>query len=142
MALRVASLLPSATETLLALGITPCAVSHSCDFSEVRDVPVVTSTDIDSGQSQTGIDHQVANHDGPLYALDLAKLATLRPDVVVTQTICRVCAIDGRDLDHRELPGILFTMDATSFDELPNDFLSLGQTVGRRSRSSTLVADW
>ena len=142
LALRVASLLPSATETLLALGVKPCAVSHSCDFPEVVGAPVVTSTVIDSNQAPVDIDRQVNEQDEPLYRLDLDRLTELAPDVVVTQTVCRVCAIDGRDLDPGAMPGRLVNMDAMSLHDLPEDFLRLGEAVGRLSAAEELVAEW
>ena len=142
LALRVASLLPSATETLLALGVQPCAVSHACDMPEVANVPAVTSTVIDSDQPPGEIDRQVNEQDGPLYRLDLDRLTELDPDIVVTQSVCRVCAIDGRDLDKGTLPGRLVNLDAVRFHDLPDDFLRLGKAVGRVSAAEELVTDW
>ena len=109
---------------------------------EVAHVPVVTSTVIDSDQSPGEIDRQVREQDGPLYRLDLDRLTELAPEIVVTQTVCRVCAIDGRDLDQRALPGRLVNMDAVSLNDLPNDFLRLAEAIGRTAEAENLVSDW
>jgi iron complex transport system substrate-binding protein len=95
---RVASLLPAATEWLCEMGFEPVAVSHECDFpvEAVRGKPRVTSSRVDAYASPGEIDRQVRalRDDGEdLYALDEKLLAELAPDVIVTQAQCDVCAV-------------------------------------------------
>lgn len=98
--LRIACLLPAATEIVAALGLADqiVGVSHECDWPEaIRDRKVVTSTSIDSSRPSAEIDAAVrerARQALTLYELDLTALAELRPTHIVTQDRCAACAID------------------------------------------------
>jgi len=102
---RIVSLLPSATEILCALGLRDrlVGVSHECDYpADISDLPVVTSSQIASGQSSRAIDDQVREHlDGnsALYSLNNELLRSLAPDLIVTQALCDVCAVSARDVE-------------------------------------------
>ena len=103
--MRIVSLLPSATEIIADLGLSDSLVgrSHECHWPEsVRHVPVVSSSRIDSAnlsgrQIDDEVNAAVAKGEG-LYAVDAKLLASLRPDVIVTQDLCKVCAVSGEDL--------------------------------------------
>ncbi len=104
-AMRIASLLPGATEIvcLLGLGEQLVACSHECDFppAAVTGVPRVTASLIPAGASSAEIDALVrARVAGrrPLYRLDAAALAAARPDLIVTQALCDVCAVDEAEV--------------------------------------------
>jgi len=96
---RIVSLLPSATEIVCALGLTDqlVGVTHECDFPEpVRRLPKVTRTLIPTEASSASIDALVRDRLGAgsaLYALDEEMLERLRPDLIVTQALCDVCAV-------------------------------------------------
>lgn len=103
--MRICSLLPSATEIVGRLGLADClvGVSAECNWPpEVRRLPVVTSARVDFESLTSGeIDAAVrsAISDGtPLYAIDADLLEELRPDVIVTQDLCAVCAVSSGDL--------------------------------------------
>lgn len=97
--MRIVSLLPSATEIVHAVGLGDrlVGVSHECDHpAAVRGLPRVTRSLIPADATSAEIDAAV--RDGvrkrqPLFALDAALLASLRPDLVVTQALCDVCAV-------------------------------------------------
>ena len=98
--MRIVSLLPSATEIVHAVGLGDrlVAVSHECDFpTAVRGLPRVTRSLLPAAAATSAaIDAAVRDRvrqRQPLYALDAALLADLRPDLVVTQTLCDVCAV-------------------------------------------------
>ena len=98
--MRIVSLLPSATETLFALGLGDqiVAVTHECDYPpEAAALPVVTRSVFDlAGKSSQEIEDAVAlaARDGAsLYEVDTAAIRDLRPDLVVAQDVCRVCAV-------------------------------------------------
>ncbi len=97
--MKIVSLLPAATEIVSALGLRDCLVgrSHECDFPEqVRELPALTRSRLDTSQPSDVLDREVKRileQRLPIYALDDERLAALRPDVVVTQEACEVCAI-------------------------------------------------
>jgi iron complex transport system substrate-binding protein len=101
---RIVSLLASGTEILYGLGLGErvVGVSHECDFPEaVRTKPRVTRANIDASTSSKIIDEQVRESTAcgaPLYSIDSALLASLRPDLIVTQSQCDVCAVDYKDV--------------------------------------------
>ena len=100
--MRICSLLPGATEILAALGLKDqlVAISHECDFPpDVTGLPRVTTSLVDPSRlSSAEIDAfvtQALQAGQPLYEIDGALLARLQPDLVVTQDLCVVCAVDG-----------------------------------------------
>jgi iron complex transport system substrate-binding protein len=96
---RIASLLPSATEIVCALGLEESlvAVTHECDYPEsVRTKPVVTRSVLAGNGSSGQIDRHIRElvHQGSsIYTLDADRLETLHPDVILTQELCEVCAV-------------------------------------------------
>lgn len=101
---RIASLLASGTEILYALGLGDrvVAVSHECDYPEdARQKPRVTFTRVAIGASSKEIDEQVRStltSGSPLYEVDYGVLEKLRPDLIVTQAQCDVCAVRYDDV--------------------------------------------
>jgi iron complex transport system substrate-binding protein len=100
--MRIASLLPAATEIVGALGRADdlVAVTFECDHpAGVRDrVPVVVRSALDEGMTPAEIDACVRDRAAaglPMYDLDREALRAAAPDVVVTQDLCRVCALPG-----------------------------------------------
>ncbi len=97
--MRIVSLLPAATELVCALGLRDAlvGVSHECDFpAGVDALPQVTSSILEHGLTPAEIDRAVAAASlerRPLYAVDGALLNELRPDLIVTQGVCAVCAV-------------------------------------------------
>jgi iron complex transport system substrate-binding protein len=97
--MRIVSLLPSATEIICALGLEDrlVGVTHECDFpASVQQLPKVTRTLIPTEASSGDIDRLVRERlqtDRALYTLDLPVLQGLRPDLIVTQALCDVCAV-------------------------------------------------
>lgn len=99
MSLRIVSLLPSATEIVCALGLRDrlVGVSHECDFpADVVGLPVLTRAKLDASRPSAQIDRDVRTllAEGlGLYAIDVDGLRALRPDLIVTQDQCDVCAV-------------------------------------------------
>jgi iron complex transport system substrate-binding protein len=104
---RIVSLLPSATEIVAALGALDqlVGVTHACDYPpQVTRLPRLTSTHVDGAAAPDVIDRDVrtaADRGAPLYTVNEPLLASLRPDVIVTQALCDVCAV--RETDVREM---------------------------------------
>lgn len=97
--MRIVSLLPSATEMICALGLEDrlVGVTHECDFPAfVRGLPKVTRTLIPTEAPSAEIDRLVREQlrtNRALYTLELPTLEGLRPDLIVTQALCDVCAV-------------------------------------------------
>ena len=102
--MRIASLVPSATEALFALGLGDdvVAVTHECDHPpRALELPRLTSSVIGEGLSPAEIDaavREVTGRGESLYGLDESALAELRPDLIVTQALCAVCAVSFDDV--------------------------------------------
>lgn len=98
--MRIASLLPSATEIICLLGLKESIVgiTHECDYPDgLNHIPVVTKTSISHDLSSREIDQHVRESlltNNALYTLDYALLDELQPDLLVTQSLCNVCAVD------------------------------------------------
>ncbi len=103
--MRVISLLPSATEIVCTLGLEEqlVGVTHECDFpASVRRLPKVTRTLIPTDAASAEIDWLIGERMSgaqALYTLDMAMLESLRPDLIVTQSLCGVCAVAQRDVE-------------------------------------------
>lgn len=95
--MRIVSLLPSLTELVCVLGRESDLVgaTHECDYPPgVERLPHVTRSRIPTSASSAEIDAMVAEQGGALYNLDAARLADLRPDLILTQAHCDVCAVN------------------------------------------------
>src|SRR2546425_9917056 len=103
--MRSCSLLPSATDIVLALGLGDqlVAVTHECDLPPgLREVPVITRSRVDQGQASSREIHNhvtAAAHSGSsIYTLDQALLERLEPDLILTQELCAGCAISYEEV--------------------------------------------
>jgi iron complex transport system substrate-binding protein len=102
---RVVSLLPAATEMVAALGVSHWLVgrSHECDHPDpVRRLPACTRARLDAARPGGEIDREVKSLVGAgaaLYEVDAARLRELRPDLILTQAQCDVCAVSPDDIE-------------------------------------------
>ncbi len=136
--MRIASLIPSGTDIAAALGLEKYLVgkSHTCDHPTVSSLPVLTQSRVRYDMSPREIDDAVTNAlqtgDGnsSLYVTDRVLLRELNPDVVLTQTICDVCAVNANSAA-RDLPpnAKLVNLSATSFDGLWEDLREVARAV-------------
>ena len=102
--MRIVSLIPSATEMLFKLGLGDdvVAVTHECDFpAQVAELPKVTRNALPTGLSSEEIDAAVKQRTvqgESIYELDTELLASIEPDLIVTQALCTVCAVSYEDV--------------------------------------------
>jgi iron complex transport system substrate-binding protein len=148
---RIVSLLPSTTEILFALGAGDdvVGVTFECDFpSEARSRTVVSTSAMPEGLAPAEIDAFVARAlaaGEDLYHLDEGALAGLDADLVVTQDLCAVCAVDVSVVDdalaHLGCTAKVLTIDPHTLDEVFASIETLGGAVGRLDAARALVAD-
>ncbi|MEM4780276.1 MAG: ABC transporter substrate-binding protein [Halalkalicoccus sp.] len=146
--MNVVTLLPSATEIVAELGVTPAGVSHSCDHPpEGRDLPTMTVSRGDETADSASIDEQVleAEGSGGVYAVDTEALARADPDLIVTQGICEVCAVDTvlvrEAVERLELDCEVLTTDPHTLEDVLSDVERIGRAIDRERRATELIAD-
>ncbi len=154
-AMRIVTLLPGATEIVCALGLADqlVAVSHECDYPEiVQSLPKATRSNISEGLSPKEVDDQVVQAveaSKALYTVDGDLLATLRPDLIVTQGICDVCAVNYETLQETvdRLPdGMgesleLVTLEGKSLDQILGDIERVARATQTEAKAATLTQD-
>jgi iron complex transport system substrate-binding protein len=148
--MRIASLVPSATETLFALGLGDdvVAVTHECDYPPAaRELPHLTRSVIPEGLRAAEIDSAVREHTQrgeAIYELDAGMVLSLEPDLIVTQAICPVCAVSVEDVRAvaQELdpaPEVL-SLDPSTLGEVLADIRTLGVAADALDEAEALLA--
>jgi iron complex transport system substrate-binding protein len=138
--MRIASLVPSATEMLYALGLgdSVVAVTHECDYPpQARSLAQLTRTVLPPGLSAADIDRAVkarVAEGQALYELDEDLLARLAPDLIVTQAVCAVCAVSYEEVLEvaARLPSKprVVQQDPSTLGEMLEDVIRLGEATG------------
>ena len=154
--MRICSLLPSATDIVLALGLGDrlVAVTHECDLPPgLRKVPVITQSGVDQGQASSREIHNhvtAAAHSGSsIYTLDQALLERLEPDLILTQELCDVCAISYEEVAkavHRLDVALAATRTVLSLEPqtlagILEAIEQVGAAAGVAHRAAALVRD-
>ncbi len=149
--MRIASLVPSATEMLFALGLGDCVVgvTHECDYPpEARERVHLTSTVLPPGLTAAEIDGRVkaAISEGrALYTLDRERLAELEPDLIVTQSVCEVCAVSHEEVIDvaARLPSRprVFQQDPSTLAEMLDEVVRLGEVTGVKEMAHEVRGD-
>src|SRR5713101_5869376 len=140
--MRIVSLLPSATDMIAELGLLDSLVGISEDSNwppEVLSKPLVARTKIDvSGLTSAEIDalvNESASESHSLYAVDAELMDELRPDLVITQDLCEVCAVSSGDLKTACPIGVeVFSMNPRSFDDVVESVIALADKLGVHER--------
>ncbi len=147
---RIVSLLPSATEILFAVGAGAdvVGVTFECDFPpEARRCRIVSDTTLPQGLTPVEIDAAVqalmaAGED--LYTLDEGALREIDPDLVVTQDLCAVCAVDVSEVDkaleHLGCRAEVLTLDPMTLDEVLSSIATVGRITANEERATALLA--
>jgi iron complex transport system substrate-binding protein len=149
--MRIASLVPSATEMLFALGLggDVVGVTHECDYpEEAARLPHLTRTVLPAGLSAGEIDaavKEVVGEGRALYMLDEERLAELEPDLIVTQAVCEVCAVSYEDVVTvaARLPGPprVLQQDPSTLGGVLEDVSRLGMAVGIDERAQRVRSE-
>jgi iron complex transport system substrate-binding protein len=141
---------PGATEVVAALGLADSLVgiSHECDYpAAVRNVRVMVHSAVDpDGRDSADIDRQVKalmSTAQPLYRVDEQALAETRPDIILTQDVCHVCAVTPHELDRamRSLPRKpqILTLAPRSLTDVFEDVERIGAALGAASKGRDLA---
>jgi iron complex transport system substrate-binding protein len=144
--MRIVSLLPSATDIVAELGLLDwlVGVSDDCDWPpQVRDKPVVARTRIDvsvmTNAEVDGLVTATAEQSHSLYAIDALLLADLRPDLIITQDLCDVCAVTSGDLATACQVGCeVFSMNPHSLGDVIASVTDLACRLGVADRGAAL----
>jgi iron complex transport system substrate-binding protein len=139
--MRILSLLPSATEIVYALGLEDelVGVTHECDWPpDAKKKRVVTSSALVGGEAPAEIDRMVRESirsGTPIYRLDEAAVRELRPDLILSQDLCAVCAVPSgfveRALDLLGCTAQVLSLDPGSFDDVLASVERVGEATGR-----------
>jgi len=149
---RLVSLLPSATEIVYALGLGEelVGVTFECDEPPAArsEKAVVVGGRDTRGMTPGQIDNYVRAQlaaGGDLYTLHAAALAALEPDLILTQDLCRVCALPSghveEALDYLGCQAEVLSLDPHSLDEVLDSILTVGQRTGAADRAARLVGE-
>ncbi len=147
--MRIVSLLPSSTEILFALGAADdiAGVTFECDYPEAaRSKRIVSTSALPPGLTAQQIDAFVAAAIGSgadLYHLDAGALAQIDADLVVTQDLCAVCAVDVSVVDdalaYLGCRAEVLTMDPHTLGAVIDSIITLGSAVGRTDPANELA---
>jgi iron complex transport system substrate-binding protein len=147
--MRIVSLLPSATEILYALGVGDqvVGITHECDFPpEAAGKPALIKPRVDPTAAPAEIDRQVSElvaRGESIYAVDADLLASLAPDLIVTQDLCHVCAASPDDLatalSRFSHPPRVLTLTPHSLDDVWQDIIRAGEATNTSQRAKALA---
>jgi iron complex transport system substrate-binding protein len=149
--MRIVSLVPSATEMLFALGLGGelVAVTHECDYpAAAAELPKVTRDVLPRGLSSAEIDAAVKERTlagQSIYELDDELLHDLRPDLIVTQALCSVCAVSVDDVraiaEEIDSQPLVISLDPHTVGEVLGDARTLAQATDAKDAAVDLIRE-
>jgi len=144
--LKICSLLPSATEIAFALGLADqiVAVSHECDYPpEASNRPVLTKSAIHQKIHRSlEVDREVEQRGGDIYEIDEKLLEKLKPDLILTQELCHVCAVSYTKV--KEAARVLdadtkiVSLEPTNLEEIVDNILLVGRMTDKVTQAEKL----
>ena len=152
--MKIVSLLPSATEIAFALGLENevQGVTDGCDYPPgAATKPVVSRSKLDVGDDATAADvdgavREAVKDGEPLYALDTDLIQSIQPDLILTQDLCRVCAVPTGDVeDALDVLGChadVLSLDPHTVDDVLDDVLRVGEHTDHAAEATRLVDDF
>lgn len=148
--MKIASLLASNTEIAYALGLEEqiVGVSHECDYPpQVNQKPILTKSKIDPTRSSREIDLQVKNllkTALSVYEVDEGKLRELKPDIILTQDQCEVCAVSLKDVEQAVSKNIcqakIVSLKPETFDDVLKIIEIIGHATQKEKEAKNLLA--
>ena len=149
---RIVSLLPSATEIVCALGLADSlvGVTHECDYPpEVVGKPAVTASRISHHRMTSAeIDHAVRSQldgHGSIYDLDERLLGELKPDLIITQELCEVCAVSYKTVERAARlldAGVrVVSLEPHTIEDIFGNVRAVGRLTGREAEADAAVGE-
>jgi iron complex transport system substrate-binding protein len=149
---RIISLLPSATEIVCALGLTEnlVGITHECDYPpEVEGKPRLTASRIShETMSSAEIDHAVRSQldgHGSIYDLDEERMRALKPDLILTQELCDVCAVSYKTVQQAarlfEQDVRVVSLEPNTISDIFMNIRTVGQLTGKITVAERVVAE-
>ncbi len=150
--MRIVSLIASSTEIICALGFKDSIVgrSHECDFPlDIKSLPVCTSPKFQVDGTSYEIDQRVKailQEALSVYRVSAESLVALKPDIIVTQTQCEVCAVSFRDVEEalRECTGLqpkIVPLNTNCLEDLWADIRRVAAALDANDKAETLVTE-
>ncbi|MDQ4004696.1 MAG: cobalamin-binding protein, partial [Actinomycetota bacterium] len=140
--MKIVSLLPSATELVYALGLQDdlSGVTFECDHpADARGKPVVSTSalpnhrPLDAGEIDAYVNEHMDRRE-PLYRLDRELIGSIQPDVILTQDLCRVCAVPSGQveeaLEEMGCRADVVSMDPHGLEDVLASFEAVGRATG------------
>lgn len=145
--MRIVSLLPSATEIVYALGLEPVGVSHECDYPPAAaEKPAINRCRVNPDAASADIHEQVLQAErehGNVYEIDLQALRDADPDLIITQGVCDVCAVDSvlveDAVEQLGLDTRILTIDPHTLEDILEEIHHIGEVTGTEARATELV---
>ena len=148
--MQICSFLPSATEILYALGLgnSVAGVTFECDFPpEAAGKTIVVNTNLAHDLTSAEIDHDVneySSHGESLYRVDIRKLEAIRPDLIVTQELCDVCAVStsyvAKAVHQLSSKPRVLSLTPHALEDVLKDVLRVGEATDRDAEARELVS--
>ena len=150
--MKIVSLLPSATEIVCALGLEDelVGITHECDFpTSIADRPAITSSRIShETMSSKEIDHAVRSQldgHGSIYDLDNALLESIKPDLILTQELCDVCAVSYKTVLKAAKMYVadaqVVSLEPNTIGDIFDNIKTVGELTGRSEKAAEVVAE-
>ena len=145
--MRIASLLPSATEILFSLGLREdiIAVSHECDYPpEASTRPILTKSILHQKTHKSiEVNREVEQKGGNIYDIDEGLLEKLQPDLILTQELCNVCAVSYTKVKQAarllDADTKIVSLEPTTLEDILDNILLVGKLTDRSGQAEELV---
>ena len=148
--MKICSLLPSATEILYLIGAgdNVVGVTHECDFPpEARSKPIVVksliSHDAHNSREVDRMVREALRNQQSLYTVDVERIATLAPEIIITQDLCEVCAIDQRQIlrafAHLPSKPEIVSLHPHTLEDVLQNILRVGGATGHTVQATAVV---
>jgi iron complex transport system substrate-binding protein len=147
--LRICSFIPSATETIYALGLADqlCGVTHECDYPpQARLKPKLTKSELENVSNSREIDAKVRDSiqkGSTIYSLDFENLSKASPDIIFTQELCEVCAVSfgeiNRAVSRLQRQVEIVSLDTFTLKDILDSILKIGSKCDRSAEAHNLV---